>query len=154
MHGVRTAMVSVGFLNLLLVATGCSTYTIKGIVVRGEVSSIEFVEPLDHLLRQSPVKDVRLTVQRDPAKPNRRMVGTDVSDVHGRFVISLDEFGAGWMEEKWLIRATRAGFKTSSAMQHLDSSKKKMLLLVTLEPGISVVPRDDEDLLEEFRRYK
>jgi hypothetical protein len=147
-------LMGLGLLVLGFSAPGCSTYTIKGSVIRADVSDIEFVSRDDYRLREPPLSGARITVQRDPDKPNRRMVGTDLSDAHGAVVISLDEFGAGWMEERWLIRASKQGFKTASTMQQLTAEKKNMVLLVSLAPGLSVVPRDDEDLLEEYRKYR
>jgi hypothetical protein len=143
-----------GLLLLGLLATaGCSTYVIKGAVITGSVSDISFVDPNDARLREPPLANVRITVQRDPDSLSRRIVGTDLSDAHGRFVVPIDEFGAGWMEETWLIRATKPGFKTASWMQPLDRDKSKQLLVI-MAPGLSVVPRDQEDLLEEYRQHR
>jgi hypothetical protein len=133
---------------------GCSTYTLQGTVISGSVNTMTFVPPDDARLREPPVTNVRITVQRDPDKLSRKLVGTDISDAHGRFVIPIDEFGTGWMNEQWLIRATKDGFETTSALYELTADRKKMRLLVIMSPGLSVVPREDEDLMKQFEQYR
>jgi hypothetical protein len=135
-------------------AAGCSSYVIKGTVIPGAVSDMIFVESNDSRLREPPLTNVRITVQRNPDDLSRQMVGTDISDAHGRFVITLDEFGAGWMDEVWLLRATKAGFKTTSSRHRLDADKKKQRLLVIMAPGLSSGPQDEEDLMEEYREHR
>ncbi|MHC4099430.1 MAG: carboxypeptidase-like regulatory domain-containing protein [Planctomycetota bacterium] len=135
-------------------AAGCSSYVIKGTVIPGAVSDMSFVESNDSRLREPPLTNVRITVQRNPDDLARQMVGTDISDAHGRFVISLDEFGAGWMDEVWLIRATKPGFKTATTKQRLDAGKKQQRLLVIMAPGRSSAPQEDEDLMEQYREYR
>jgi hypothetical protein len=138
----------------LAAAAGCSTYTIKGTVVSGDKNHMTFVAVEDPRLREPPLNNVRLTVQRDPDKLSRKLVGTDLSDAYGRFTIPIDEFGTGWMDEKWLIRATKDGFETTSAKYELTADRKKMKLLVIMRPGLSVIPQEDEDLMEEFDRHR
>ena len=118
------------------VAAGCSTYVIKGNVISGAVSDMAFVQPNDLRLREPPLTNVRITVQRDPDSLSRHLAGTDLSDAHGRFVIPLDEFGAGWMDEKWLIRATKPGFETATSMPRFEPGTKKMRLLVIMAPDM------------------
>jgi hypothetical protein len=135
-------------------AAGCSTYTIHGTVIAGAVGEMDFVGPNDSRLREPPLANARVSVQRDPEKLSRHLVGTDLSDAHGRFVIPLDEFGAGWMDEQWMVRVTKPGYKTMSAMYKLTSDKKNKRLLVILAPGLSVVPQEDEDLLEQYEQFQ
>ncbi|MHC4274801.1 MAG: carboxypeptidase-like regulatory domain-containing protein [Planctomycetota bacterium] len=138
----------------LVTAPGCSTYVIKGTVISGGVSDMVFVPQGDARLREPPVASARITVQRNPDKLSRTMAGTDLSDAYGRFVVSLDEFGAGWMDEKWLIQATKPGFKTATARPRLEPHTKKMRLLVILAPGLSTPAAGDEDLMEEYRQHR
>lgn len=152
-HCLRSTLCGL-FLIGFATATGCSSYVIKGTVISGPVSDIFFVESNDSRLREPPLTTVRITVDRNPDDLSRQMAGTDISDAHGRFVITLDEFGTGWMDEVWLIRATKGGFKTASAKQRLDADKKKQRLLVILAPGLSSAPRDEEDLMEEYREHR
>jgi hypothetical protein len=135
-------------------AAGCSSYVIKGTVVPGAVSDMTFVETNDSRLREPPLTNVRITVQRNPDDLSREMVGTDISDSFGRFVIQVDEFGTGWMDEVWLIRATKPGFKTASSKVRLDLEKKKQRLLIIMAPGLSSAPQEEEDLMEEYREYR
>ncbi|MHC4140561.1 MAG: hypothetical protein ACYSUF_01335 [Planctomycetota bacterium] len=152
-HCLRSTLCGL-FLIGFTTATGCSSYVIKGTVISGSVSDMLFVESNDSRLREPPLTNVRLTVQRNPDDLNRQMAGTDISDAHGRFVITLDEFGTGWMDEVWLIRATKGGFKTASSRQRLDAEKKQLRLLVIMAPGLSSAPQEEEDLMEEYREYR
>jgi len=153
-HCLRSTLCGL-FLIGFVTATGCSSYVIKGTVISGSVSDIFFVESNDSRLREPPLTNVRVTVQRNPDDLSRQMAGTDVSDAHGRFVITLDEFGTGWMDEVWLIRATKGGFKSASSKPRLDADKKKQRLLVIMAPGLSSAPQDEEeDLMEEYREYR
>ncbi len=135
-------------------AAGCSTYVIKGNVISGAISDMSFVSPGDSRLGEPPLANVRITVQRDPDRLSRHMVGTDLSDAHGRFVVSLDELGTGWMDEQWLIRASKPGFKTASSMPRLDPDRKNMRLLIIMAPGLSPAPREDDDLMEQYRQHR
>ena len=154
MRGQRTGRW--GLLLLLpawAAVTGCSTYTLYGNVIYGEISDMELVDPEDRRLSDPPLTSVRITLQRDPDKLSRRIAGTDVSDVRGRFVIPLDEFGAGWMEEKWLVRASKPGFKTATSVLRLDANTKGKKLLIILGAGLSDEPTA-EDLNAEFERFR
>ena len=152
-HCLRSTLCGL-FLIGFLTATGCSSYVIKGTVIAGSVSDMNFVESNDSRLREPPLTNVRITVQRNPDELSRQMAGTDVSDAHGRFVITLDEFGTGWMDEVWLIRATKGGFKSAASKQRLDANKKKQRLLIIMAPGLSGDPPEEEDLMEEYREYR
>ncbi len=134
-------------------ATGCSSYLIRGTVVQGVTSDMSFVEPDDPRLAGTPVSGVRLTVQRDPDKLSRHMAGTDLSDTSGRFTVQVDEFGAGWMDEEWLIQAFKPGYATASVRHLLRTRHKDMRLLVTLTPGASNNPMED-DLIQQYERYR
>jgi hypothetical protein len=137
-----------------LAAAGCGTYVIKGTVISGSVSDMTFVGYGDQRLREPPLANVRITVQRDPDRGSRHMAGTDLTDIHGRFVVSLDEFGAGWMDEEWLVRATKPGFESASSMLRLNTNTKKLRLLVIMAPGFSPPPREDEDLMEQYEQHR
>jgi hypothetical protein len=152
-HCLRSILCGL-FLIGFAMATGCSSYVIKGTVISGAVSDIFFVEPNDSRLREPPLTTVRITVDRNPDDLSRQMAGTDISDAHGRFVITLDEFGTGWMDEVWLIRATKGGFKTASSKQRLDADKKEQRLLIIMAPGLSSASPDEEDLMKEYREYR
>ena len=132
---------------------GCSAYVLQGRVIEGVSSEMTFVGADDPRLWDTTVGNVRITVHRDPDRLSRRLVATDVSDARGRFVISLQEFGAGWMQEQWLIRASKTGFQTAVSMPRLNQGMKDMRLLIILAPGASQDPRE-EDLIEESRRYR
>ncbi len=137
--------------QLCLGAAGCSTYTIEGRVVEGAVSDMTFVLGDDPRLSDPPLSGVRITVERDPGRLSRQMAGTDLSDAHGRFAIVINDFGAGWMDERWRIQASRMRYQTASRDLRLDRSNRRLLII--LATGVSDAP-EGEDLIKQFERYK
>ncbi len=146
-------------LLLLLVAAacaagqGCSSYVISGQVIQGRINEMAYVAADDPRLEDLPVSNARITVYRDPDRLSRHLSGTSLSDGRGRFAVQLDELGAGWMDEEWSIRASKAGYQTVISRQRLTAGKKKMRLLVIMAPGVSEVPRE-EDLIEQYERFR
>ncbi len=152
-RAVSTRLPWLALAALLSAGTGCSSYVIRGTVIHGVYSDMSFVEPDDPRLKETPVSGVRVSVERDPDKLSRSLAGTDLSDTNGRFAVHVDAFGAGWMDEQWLIHAFKPGYSTASAMHELRPRHKEMRLLVTMTPGASSNPIQD-DLIEQYERYK
>lgn len=139
--------------TLIAVSTGCSSYVLQGRVVHGAANDMAFVAGDDARLADAPVPSARISVYRDPDKLSRKMSGTGLSDAHGVFSIQIDELGAGWMDEEWLVQASKAGYRTASAKQRLTGGTKKMQLLIIMAPGAADAPRED-DLLKQYERFK
>jgi len=137
---------------------GCGTlgsYALEGKVVPGGMGMIGFVDEDDEQLRESGVGQATINVYRDGGKPNQRLVATGRSDRTGWVEISLDAFGAGWMEERWLIEVTRVGYETSGALVELPGKREGKRLLVVLMPGVSLPAEGRrEDLWGEYERFK
>ncbi len=144
---VLSRLVLVGLLGGL---SGCGGYVLKGRVVEGAGGDIAFVAPDDLRLSEPGLADARITVERDPGRLSAHVAASGVSDLDGRFAISLDAFGAGWMDERWRIEAIKPGFARTSSLQRLDSATRDMRLLIILAPGFSE-PR--EDLLQQLQRF-
>ncbi len=149
----RCGRAALGLLVIFaMAAPGCSGYQLQGKVVEGSVSEMAFVAAGDPRLAEPGLRNVRLTVRRDPGSLGRRLVASQLSGADGRFVIPLNEFGSGWMQEEWLIRATKQGFQMASLLEELEWSYREMRLLVILAPGVS--PVDEEDLMEQFEHFR
>ncbi len=135
----------------LAAAGGCQTYVIQGTVVQGPFGDMAFVRPDDPRLDDPPIANVRVTVDRDPDSLARRQVGTRITDARGRFEIPVGEFGAGWMDEQWLLRAFKNGYQTVSTTRRLPRGSDRRLLII-MTPGHSEAAPDD--LQEQYERFR
>jgi hypothetical protein len=141
-------------LSVLLLAGGCSSYKIEGRVVRGSSSDLAFVSPDDPRLAHAGVSDATIAVDRDPGTLGRTNVATVKSDGGGRFSIPINAFGAGWMDEEWVIEAGRGGSETVKRVLRLPAAKDGRRLLIVLADGPVSVPVGQEDLWEQYERFK
>ena len=135
----------------LAAAGGCQTYVIEGRVVEGPFGDMAFVRPDDPRLDDAALTNVRVTVDRDPDSLGRHQVGTQITDTKGRFEIPVGEFGAGWMDEQWLLRAFKNGYQTVSTTQRLPRGSDRRLLII-MTPGQSETA--PEDLQEQYERFR
>ena len=135
----------------LAAAGGCRTYVIQGTVVQGPFGDMAFVRPDDPRLDDPPIANVRVTVDRDPDSLGRRQVGTRITDARGWFEIPVGEFGAGWMDEQWLLRAFKNGYQTVSTTQRLPRGSDRRLLIIMTPGHAEVAP---EDLQEQYERFR
>jgi hypothetical protein len=141
--------VSLGALN------GCgSPYVLRGKAIDGGYGSITFVSAGDAQLAEPGLADVRIAVYRDAGRLNQALFATGRSNDGGEIGIPLEGFGVGWMEEQWLIEATRPGYETVQSVVTLPSAKRDFRLLITLTPGLSMPGEKREDLWEEYKRYR
>jgi hypothetical protein len=135
------------------ILAGCG-YTLRGKVVRGDVSSVEIVHEIDPRMKAAGLANAEVLVHRDPKTLNRRLVGRDYTDASGRFTMHLGEFGAGWMEEQWLVQSWLTGYQNAEALTKLPSKGSKWMLLVTLAPGQSVPVQTQDDFMRDYERFK
>ena len=135
----------------LATAGGCQTYVIEGTVVQGPFGEMTFVRPDDPRLNDPPIANVRVTVDRDPDSLSRRQVGTRITDAKGWFEIPVGEFGAGWMDEQWLLVAFKNGYQTLSTTQRLPRGSERRLLII-MTPGHA--EDSPEDWREQYERFR
>ena len=135
----------------LAVMPGCATFVLRGNVVQGDVADMAFVPPDDPRLAGVPVANVRITLERDPDKLSREMAGTALSDSRGRFTIPVDQFGAGWMQEIWMIRASRQGYSNVVSQQRLNIYEDYRLLIMMPSGMADPSSEDWRDQYEKFR---
>jgi hypothetical protein len=144
--------------SLVLVAAiallnGCSAYVLQGKVVRGQASAIELVYAGDERLAGPAAGGVEVRVTRDPTTMNRKLVGHTRSDAGGEFVIIMEDFGTGWMQEQWLVQAVAPGYQNAELMMELPSKNSKWRVLITLAAGVSE-PIRDNDIMEDLEQFK
>jgi hypothetical protein len=88
---------------------------------------------------------------------NRAVAARATSDSSGRFELEVDGFGAGWMEETWLLRARRNGFETVEQEVDLPSDPKGRVMLLRLPRGRSrpfSEPESSRRILDEVREHE
>lgn len=146
---------------LVLPLAGCG-YTIKGVVVRGEMSFIQWV-PAGSPLPGEPVEGASIVVVRDADRMRPVEAGRATSGADGRFVLAIDEFGAGWMEESWLIRGSKSRLGSAETYERLPGSPDGLLLVITLGgDGEAALPwrgtfdrrETGQSLREEAERFR
>jgi hypothetical protein len=136
----------------MLALPGCSSYTLRGKVVQGDTNSIELVHEIDQRLKQPGLSNVETLVRRDskqtkPAAPE--LAGRVRTDATGDFWMPIDEYGAGWMQEQWLVQARLSGYQNASCKIKLPAKGSKWKLLITLAPGTSTPLIQPGEVIEE-----
>ena len=134
--------------------SGCSSYVLHGKVIAGPISHMAFVGADDNRLDEAGIDGVWVTLRRDPGRLSTRLVTSAITDLDGNFSLAVDELGAGWMEEEWLVVARKPGLQNATWQQRLTMKHPKLQLLVTMTPGYSEPDRHEElmDQYEQFRR--
>ncbi len=133
--------------------SGCSSYVLQGKVIAGPISHMAFVGADDNRLGESGMDGVRVTLRRDPGRLSTHLVASAITDLNGNFSLAVDELGAGWMEEEWLLVARKPGFQNAIWQQRLTMKHPKMQLLVTMTPGYSE-PDRHEDLMDQYEQFR
>ncbi len=128
---------------VLLAATapvGCGS-NLNGRVFLSNSSFIQWVGDGPMPAGGEPVQGATITVTSDPQSPGRQVVGRGVSAADGSFSVKLDAFGAGWMQDDWLIVVARGGVGRAEFLGPLSLSQT---LLVTLAPGSDRGPSSND----------
>lgn len=137
---------------MLALLGGCGSYTLRGKVIEGFGSGVFVVSADDPRLNEPGVEQVRISIHRDPGSLAQSMIATDASGPDGSFAIELPAFGAGWMDERWLVESMRRDYQNASETVRLPSSRQRLLIVVS--PGRAVPSQHRDDLWEEYRRYR
>lgn len=134
-------------------SVGCSGgYTLSGKVISGAYTDLEIVPGDDARFSESGVGAVKILIHRDPSALNRSLAATGKSNSDGTFEVPIDAFGAGWMDESWLIQVERNGYRSGEMILRLPTGGKQ--LLVTMSSGQSTPHQSREDLWEQYEKYK
>jgi hypothetical protein len=136
---IRAALVKgAGALALVAVLSGCG-YHLAGRVVEGGFDSVDML-PRSQAedVGGAPVAGAMVELYRDPQTPKRKLVGTARTDDRGEFTLVMQDFGAGWMEERWLVRVRRNGFKGAEQSIELPGSPDGWRMVGTLTRGRAV----------------
>lgn len=129
MHAVALAAA------LALAATGC-TYRLEGKVVEG-FGSVAVGRGSDPDASRPGVPGATVELVRDAGTSRRAVAARASSGPDGRFTLEVEGFGAGWMEERWQLRARRAGFENVESELLLPGSPAGRMAIVSMHRGRS-----------------
>jgi hypothetical protein len=135
-----------------LLLVGCGGYTLSGKVISGAYSDLEITSADDSRFSETGVGQVKIMVHRDPLTLNQKLQATGRSHTDGTFEIPISGFGAGWMDETWLIEVERGGYSSGQMIMRLPTGSSKLLITVSKGPSMPHEPR--EDLWEQYEKYK
>lgn len=131
--------------------SGCG-YTLQGKVVEGGFDAVDVLPRSQaDAAGGAPVQSASVELYRDPSNPKRKLVGAARTDENGEFRMVLQDFGAGWMEERWLVRIRRAGYKGVEQTVELPMSPDKWTVLGTMSRG-RAVPFTEAESGDALRR--
>ena len=133
--------------------SGCNSYVLHGKVIAGPISRMAFVGADDNRLGEVGMSGVQVTLRRDPGRLSTQLVASAMTDLDGNFSLAVNELGAGWMEEAWLLVARKPGFENATWQHRLTMKHPKMPLLVTMTPGYSE-PDRHEDLMDQYEQFR
>ena len=140
----------------VVLQAGCSGggYLLRGRVVEGEMGSIGFVPADDPRLAEPGIGGAKIVIHRDGDKPWPQRVAAGSSGPGGEITIQIDEFGAGWMIERWLIEIYKWGYETREAIVDLPGQSDNRRLLITLAPGAASPLRPERGLMDQYERFR
>ncbi len=140
---------------IMLILGGCgSGYMLQGRAVEGGYGTAMFVSADDDQLNTTPVAFAEVSLYRDAGRLNQALVAKGRSNGRGEISIAVEEFGAGWMEEQWLIQVVKSGYEMVESIVVLPRAKDEKRLLIVLSPGRSLTPPGSEDLWKEVDKYR
>jgi hypothetical protein len=136
-------------------ASGCS-YELQGKVVEG-FGAVAIGRGDDPEASKSGVPGATIELVRDAGTMNRTVAARATADGNGRFTLDVQSFGAGWMEEAWVLRVRRSGFQTIEDEVQLPREPKGRLVVVSMARGRSAPFREPEStrtLIDEARAFE
>lgn len=150
MRPIRAAV-----LIVLVTLTGCG-YQLQGRVVQGGFGTVSLVDPTDQRLQQQGVPGVRVQLVRDPQRMRREVIAETSTDADGAFTLETRSFGAGLLDERFEVVATRPGFGAAQSAMELPLDPSKRRVLVEIQRGGSGVDPAQVhggNLYEEAAKY-
>lgn len=149
------ALLAAACVALAASAPGCS-YELQGKVVEG-FGSVAIGRGDDPEASKSGVPGATVELVRDAGTMNRTVAARATADGNGRFTLDVQSFGAGWMEEAWVLRVRRSGFQNVEDEVQLPRDPKGRLVVVSMARGRSAPFREPEStrtLIDEARAFE
>ena len=135
MRRLTSSVVFLSFAAATFVLGGCDAYTLQGHVVNGQYNMLELVPSNDPRLREPGMAGVRVEAIRNPGSLGKEVVAGATSGRNGDVRLVINEFGAGWMDEAWLLRARIGNNWFAESQTELPKASSDLRLLIVISPG-------------------
>ena len=132
--------------------TGCSSYAIKGRVIRGPIAEVRLVSKNDPRLTEPNSTGNGATVSGllQPDTPTEHVdLGRQLADNQGWFTMPVDAFGSGFLLYEARLIARRSG--SQGAMGTIALPGRSQRVLITLPAGVDTLP-DPSNFRDQFHR--
>jgi len=152
---IRLLFAAVVLIMPIVLLSGCGGgYVLRGKVIESNTNAITTVDRKDSRMDQQGLGNVQIRVYRDPGRLSQELAASGVSGPDGTFAIPINAFGAGWMDESWLIQTYRDGYSNAETIKRLPGNTNRRPVLIMLRRGDATPFRQREDLLEEMERFR
>ena len=135
---------------LLLLLPACAAYEMEGRVVEGNLPQAVNVGKSDPRLALDPLPGTTIQLVIDPDGMDPKLIGPALSGDDGRFVIPIDETGAGFLNYDLRVIARRTGHAPVDAQLRMPRKGKR--LLIVMPPGPDRDIKLEPDPIDETLR--
>jgi hypothetical protein len=132
---VRSSLPAVLLSICVTLLGGCGGYVLQGRAVVGAYNTIELVDKDDPRLADRGTPGVRVEAIRDPQSLGRKIVASANSGGDGTIRLAISDFGAGFLEEQWELKAAMGGANYTANLFELPFDSDSVRLLVVVQPG-------------------
>ena len=126
----RRRWVAPGLLLAAAWSLGCSPYQIEGLVVPGGRSEVLVLDEHDQRLTAEGIAGATVALTVDPSSIDPRPIAQVVTDGEGRFVIPIDEFGAGLLEYQVAVCCRVRGYERAYQVLQMPSRRRRLLIVM------------------------
>lgn len=147
---------------LMVFCVGCSQKNrVEGRVIKSDFPGIQFIHEAGgnpDLIEGFGIGGARIEVVRDPRSLGRKVVASAMSGADGSFVLTVDAFGAGWMDEEWLFRCSHPNYPIVEMFGDMPTLGEGSVMEVRFgrpgPPGSGRQPIDEQERIRrELDRY-
>jgi hypothetical protein len=139
-------------LSIAIPAAGCKSYKLQGKVIAGDISYVAVVDADDPRLQEVGIAGAELRLETDPSRLSRDVVGETVSGPDGAFTMPFNKVGGGVLMYDVGLTARRPGY--SPAVHQFKLPPPSRRLLIMLAPGPDRLGESDDDLMQQYERYR
>ena len=144
----------VALFTALILATftlaGCSPYVLRGKVIEGTDAGVYVVTQTHPRIEAIGLPDTSIQLTLDPRSLGRKNLGSFNTDPLGRFNITIDQPGAGLLEDEYQLVIRRPGYTHVEQIITLPSSDQ--FLLIVMQRGIDTY-QAPQDPLQDVQEY-
>ncbi len=151
MNTLRWTLASLAIIGSGFSTMGCSSYSLKGKVIEGDISYVAIVGQDDPRLEEDGVGGVVLRLETDPDRINRETVGEGLSQPDGSFSVPFNQLGGGVLLYDVGLRARKPGYETVEHSFRLPPKNRRVLVI--MRPGKSA-SEEEESVYEQYERFR